>query len=77
MPSPSVSSLLVEFRKSHHDDAMTEINEMIIAYNTSNVPGLGAGGGKGSDTVPDKQENSGMIIVDATYVPVIRRASIS
>ena len=66
---PFVPSLLVEFRKRLNDDAMVEINEMIIAYNTPDDPGPGAGGGKGSDTAADKPENSGTIILDATCAP--------
>ena len=66
---PFVPSLLVEFRKRLDDDVMGEINEMIIAYNTPDDPGPGDGGGKDSDTAPDKPENSGTIILDATCTP--------
>ena len=66
---PFVPSLLVEFRKRLNDDVMIEINEMIIAYNTPDDSGPGAGGGKGSGPAPDKPENSGTVILDATCAP--------
>ena len=43
-----VPSLLVEFRKRLTDDILGEINEMIIAYNTPDVPT--PDGGSKSDT---------------------------
>ena len=66
---PFVPSLLVEFRKRLNDDVMIEINEMIIAYNTPEDPGPGAGSGKDCDKTPGKPENSGTIILDATCAP--------
>ena len=67
---PYVPSLLVEFRKRLNDEIMTEINEMIIAFNSPDDPGPGNGGGSGSDDVtPDQPENSGTIILDATCAP--------
>ena len=66
---PFVPSLLVEFRKRLNDDVMMEINEMIIAYNTTDDPEPGAGGGKDSDTASDKPKNSGTVILDATCAP--------
>ncbi len=56
-----VTSLLVEFRKRLDDGVMTEINEMIIAYNTSDDPGPGGSGGDDSDAAPNEPENSGTI----------------
>ena len=66
---PFVPSLLVEFRKRLNDDVLMEINEMIIAYNTPDDPGAGGGGGKGSDIAPDRLENRGTIILDASCAP--------
>ena len=64
--APCVPSLLVEFRKRFDDEILAEINEMIIAYNTPDDPGAGGGSGKGPDIAPDKPENSGTIILDAS-----------
>ncbi len=66
---PFVPSLLVEFRKRLDEEVMTEINEMIIAYNTPDDPGPGGSGGDNSDAAPDEPENSGTIILDATCAP--------
>ena len=67
---PYVPSLLVEFRKRLNDEIMTEINEMIIAFNSPDDPGPGNGGGSDSDDVtPDQPGNSGTIIIDATCAP--------
>ncbi|MCH5345450.1 MAG: IS5 family transposase [Acetatifactor sp.] len=66
---PFVPSLLVEFRKRLNEDVIMEINEMIIAYNSPDDPGPGDGGGTDSGTAPDKPENSGTIILDATCAP--------
>ena len=52
---PFVPSLLVEFRKRLDDDVMNEINEMILAYNTSDDPGSGADGGKFDVAIFDVQ----------------------
>ena len=66
---PFVPSLLVEFRKRLNDEIMTEINEMIIAYNTPDDPGPGDGGGSDWGAETEKTENSGTIILDATCAP--------
>lgn len=67
---PYVSSLLVEFRKRLNDEIMTEIKEMIIAFNPPDDPRPGSGGGNDSDDVtPGQPENSGTIILDATCAP--------
>lgn len=61
--APFVPSLLVEFRKRLTDDVLSEINEMIIAYNTP-------GDGSHPDTdEKDSGENSGTVILDATCTP--------
>ena len=39
--APFVPSLLVEFRKRLTEDILGEINEMVIAYNTSDDPAPG------------------------------------
>lgn len=66
---PFVPSLLVEFRKRLTDDILGDINEMIIAYNTSDDdPPAGDSGGNGeSDDTPT--ENKGTLILDATCAP--------
>lgn len=66
---PFVPSLLVEFRKRLTDDILGDINEMIIAYNTSDDdPPSGDSGGNGeSDDTPT--ENKGTLILDATCAP--------
>ncbi len=66
---PFVPSLLVEFRKRLDDEVMTEINEMIIAYNTPDDPGPDGGGGNDSDAALNEPKNSGTIILDATCAP--------
>lgn len=48
---------------------MTQINEMIIAYNTPDDPRPGGSDGDDSDTAPDEPKNSGTIILDATCAP--------
>ncbi len=61
-------SLLVEFRKRLTDDVLSEINEMIIEYNTPDEPT--PSGGSHSDTdEKDSGENSGTVILDATCAP--------
>ena len=65
---PFVPSLLVEFRKRLKEEVMTEINEMILAFNAPDDPGPGDGG-NGSDSENEKPENSGTIILDATCAP--------
>ena len=59
----------MEFRKRLTDDILGDINEMIIAYNTSDDdPPTGGSGGEGeSDETPD--ENKGTLILDATCAP--------
>lgn len=65
---PFVPSLLVEFRKRLTDDILGDINEMIIAYNTSDdVPPAGESGSGESDDAPT--ENKGTLILDATCAP--------
>ena len=64
---PFVPSLLVEFRKRLNDEIMTEINEMIIAYNTPDDPGPGGGSDLSAET--EKTANSRTIILDATCAP--------
>ena len=64
-----VPSLLVEFRKRLNDEIMTEINEMIIAYNAPIDPGPGDGGGSDLGTEMEEPENSGTVILDATCAP--------
>ena len=66
---PFVPSLLVEFRKRLTDDILGDINEMIIAYNTSDddPPAGGSGGDGESDDAP--MENKGTLILDATCAP--------
>ena len=66
---PFVPSLLVEFRKRLTDDILGDINEMIIAYNTSDddPPSGGSGGDGKCDDTP--AENKGTLILDATCAP--------
>lgn len=66
---PFVPSLLVEFRKRLNDEIMTEINEIIIAYNTPDDPGPGDGGGSDSGAETGESANRGTIILDATCAP--------
>ena len=63
---PFVPSLLVEFRKRLMADALCEINEMIIEYNTPDDPTLGGGNPTEEDA---EGENTGTLILDATCVP--------
>jgi len=62
---PFAPSLLVEFRKRLTDEALEEINEMIIGYNTPDNPPPTGGGS--DDKV--EQANSGTLILDATCAP--------
>ena len=49
---PFIQSFLVEFRKRLTDDILSDINEMIIAYNTSDdIPPAGGSGSEGSDDI--------------------------
>ena len=66
--APFVPSLLVEFRKRLTDDVLSEINEMIIAYNTPDDPTPGGGSHPDTDE-KDSGENSGIVILDATCAP--------
>ena len=66
--APFVPSLLVEFRKRLTDDVLSEINEMIIAYNTPDDPTPGDGSHPDTDE-KDSGENSGTVILDATCAP--------
>lgn len=66
--APFVPSLLVEFRKRLTDDVRSEINEMIIAYNTPDDPTPGDGSHPDTDE-KDSGENSGTVILDATCAP--------
>ena len=65
---PFVSSLLVEFRKRLTDDILGDINEMSIAYNTTDeAPSTG---GSGSEESADAHtESKGTLILDATCAP--------
>lgn len=71
---PFVPSLLVEFRKRLTEKVLTEINEMIIEYNSpdENDPTDGSGFGKDSDSSEDKPQEEvpkGTLILDATCAP--------
>jgi len=71
---PFVPSLLVEFRKRLTEEVLTEINEMIIEYNSPNEDGPtdGSGSGKDSDSSEDKsleESPKGTLILDATCAP--------
>lgn len=61
---PFVPSLLVEFRKRLTAEVLEEINEMIIAYNTSDDPPPAGG-----DHNEERSTNSGTLILDATCAP--------
>ncbi len=50
---------------------MTQINEMIIAYNMPDDLGSGGSGEDDSDAVSDEAENSGTVIMDAASRPKI------
>lgn len=66
---PFVPSLLMEFRKRLTDDILGDINEMIIAYNTSDDnPLTGYSGDNGeSDDTPNG--NKCTLTLDATCAP--------
>lgn len=66
--APFVPSLFVEFRKRLTDDVFSEINEMIIAYNTPDDPTPSGGSHLDTDE-KDSGENSGTMILDATRAP--------
>lgn len=66
--APYVPSLLVEFRKRLDDEILAQINEMIIAYNTPDDPGLSSCRDP-PDGSEDGSGNSGTIILDATCAP--------
>lgn len=68
--APFVQSLLVEFRKHLTDDIFSEINEMIISYNTPDDPGPGNGSNPNTDTSEiDTNENAGTLVFDASCAP--------
>lgn len=78
--APFVPSLLVEFRKRLDENVLTEINEMIAAYNDPDDPSdddSNSGGNSADNTnndndtndVADKPENEGTLILDATCAP--------
>lgn len=62
---PFVPSLLVEFRKRLTAEVLEEINEMIIAYNSPDVPPPTGGG----DDTEEDETNAGTLILDATCAP--------
>jgi len=69
---PFVPSLLVEFRKRLTDDVLSEINEMIAAYNKPDDPDDPRGGDKTDDIADNETEsadNRGTLILDATCAP--------
>ena len=66
--TPYVPLLLVEFRKCLDNETLSEINEMIIDKNRPDDPGPGSGTDVAEETTA-KTENSGTIILDATYAP--------
>ena len=76
--APFVPSLLVEFRKRLDENVLTEINEMIAAYNDPDDPSDGDSNSSGNsdntnnekdaDTVSEP-ENEGTLILDATCAP--------
>lgn len=71
---PFVPSLLVEFRKRLTEEVLTEINEMIIEYNSpdDDNPTDGSGSDKASDSSEDKsgeESPKGTLILDATCAP--------
>lgn len=63
---PFVPSLLVEFRKRLTTDVLSEINEMIIDYNTPDDPTPGGGNPTEADA---ESGNTGTLILDATCAP--------
>lgn len=65
---PFVPSLLVEFRKRLTDDILSEINQMIIEYNTPDDP-TPSGGSPVDQEHTDAAENTGTMILDATCAP--------
>lgn len=66
--APFALSLLVEFRKHLTDDVLSEINEMILSYNTPDDPTVG-GGNDPDTTKADAAENNGTLLLDSTCVP--------
>jgi len=66
--APYAPSLLVEFRKRLNEEVLSEINEMIIAYNNPDDPKPPTGSdSNGSDT--DREFVQGTLILDATCAP--------
>ena len=75
---PFVPSLLVEFRKRLSAEVMSEINEMIIAFNskkdgedddTHGDSGENGGGNDVHEESADAPKNEGTLILDATCAP--------
>lgn len=71
---PFVPSLLVEFRKRLTEEVLTEINEMIIEYNSPDdddpTGGNSAGKDSGSSEENSQEESPhGTLILDATCAP--------
>ena len=76
MESPFVPSLLVVFRKRLTDEILSEINEMIIDFNTPDDPTPGggkdedrSGNNEKSETADAQDDNQGTLILDATCAP--------
>ena len=77
--APFVPSLLVEFRKRLNEDVLSEINEMIAAYNNpddSSDDDSNDGGNSADNTsnendinASSEPENEGTLILDATCAP--------
>ena len=65
---PFVPSLLVEFRKRLTDDILGDINEMIIAYNTSDDdPPAGYSGDNGDNLLNEARGNLESLIDDICF----------
>lgn len=76
MEPPFVPSLLVVFRKRLTDEILSEINEMIIDFNTPDDPTPGggkdedrSGNSEKSETADAQDDNQGTLILDATCAP--------
>ena len=65
---PFVLSLLVEFRKQLTDEILTEINEMIVEYNSLQDSPTD-GGNDDPDGSDSANDNQGALILDATCAP--------
>lgn len=64
---PFVPSLLVEFRKRLTDEILTEINEMIAEYNSTQDPP--PGGGDDPDRSGSETNNRGTLFLDVACAP--------